>query len=220
MNQKRIGMMLILLLSMSMLTSAFAQETTQDISVEPTAYIVEAAPVAPEVMPEPQTEAVAEPEPATEAPAAVTQAPAAATEAPAATAQAPAPATDASATAQPETATQTPGATEASTPTPAGTPDATQAPDPTPSAVEQTAAPVQRSVSIQMDMPSHLSLGDTVTLYATLYGYDGLNLAFQWQYTYDGKQWFDAQGANSTDYTFAVSAQTTGTGWRLAVTVL
>lgn len=101
--------------------------------------------------------------------------------------------------------------------------DSTPEPEQTaqPESPAETAAPaVSRSVSIQMIVPDHLQLGDTVTLVATLTGYEGLNIALQWQYSFDGEQWFDAAGATGLRYSFAVSQDMAGTGWRLAVTIL
>ncbi|HNW86861.1 MAG TPA: hypothetical protein PLP25_09955 [Candidatus Limiplasma sp.] len=120
-------------------------------------------------------------------------------------------------------ATQAPEATD--------TPDATEAPAVTdePAATEtpadvtaapETEAPAVRSVEIHMDIPQNLKMGDTVTLTATLIGYEGVNVSLQWQYTKDGKTWTDAKGANSLTYAFQVNDETASTAWRLAVTVL
>lgn len=122
-------------------------------------------------------------------------------------------------------AAQTPADTMTeSTPEPELTaePDTTAEPiAPETEAPAETAAPVvSRSVSIQMIVPDNLQLGDTVTLVATLTGYEGLNVSLQWQYTFDGEHWFDASGANGMRYSFAVSEDMAGTGWRLAVTIL
>lgn len=89
---------------------------------------------------------------------------------------------------------------------------------------ELTATPtlINRSVLINMDVPADLKLGDTVTLTATLVGYDGLSVALQWQYSKDGEQWIDATGEGSDQLVFAfpVSDETANTAWRLGVTVL
>lgn len=96
--------------------------------------------------------------------------------------------------------------------------------------VEETATPeltatptlINRSVLINMDVPTDLKLGDTVTLTATLVGYDGLSVSLQWQYSKDGEQWTNATGEGSDQlvYAFQVSDETANTAWRLGVTVL
>ncbi|MEA4999460.1 MAG: hypothetical protein VB087_08750 [Candidatus Limiplasma sp.] len=210
-SRKLITVTLMVLLLTGMLSTAIAQDTTPIASVEPTAFVVEATPVPLETSSAPQADAA--PEATQEAPAATQAVQATQSEATEAITEAPA-------TAVPET--QAPATTaQAPLTTPAAAePAASQQPKPTEQATEQPAAPVQRSVSIKMDMPGTLSLGDTVTLTATLTGYEGQKLSLQWQYTFDGQQWFDVEGANQTSYAFTVSEQTAGTGWRLAVTVL
>ena len=108
------------------------------------------------------------------------------------------------------------------TPADTATPEATQTADSTTQEPTPTAQPIERSVEITMDIPTNLQMGDTVTLTATLIGYDNVNVALQWQYTKDGETWFDAQGEGCTTltYAFTVSDETAGTGWRLGVTVL
>lgn len=128
------------------------------------------------------------------------------------------PETTAEATAEPA-ADPTQEPTAEPDPTAEPTPEATETAPEATEAAEATQAP-ERSVSIQMDVPANLQMGDTVTLTATLIGFDGLNVAMQWQYSMDGQQWFDAQGATDTVYAFQVSEETSGSMWRLAVTVL
>ena len=176
---------------------------------------------------------------AQEAPAATAAPEAIAYSAPAET-ETPAPAAiDSFETEQPE-AQPTPGETAALTEEPALTPDptadatvepteqATEAPgeepavtpEPDAQAEEAVPAAVTRGVSIDMQVPAQLQMGDTVTLVATLYGYENVSIALQWQYTRDGSNWYNAAGATGLTYAFAVSEETAGTAWRLAVTVL
>jgi len=102
-------------------------------------------------------------------------------------------------------------------------PEASETPAMETATPELTATPtlVNRSVLINMDVPADLKLGDTVTLTATLVGYDGLNVSLQWQYSKDGEQWTDATGAGSNElvYAFQVSDETANTAWRLGVTI-
>lgn len=81
------------------------------------------------------------------------------------------------------------------------------------------AAPVTGSVSIALVAPETLRMGDTVTLVATLTGYDGVGVQLQWQSTRDGVNWADVAGANDLSYAFTVDEHTAGSSWRLAVTV-
>lgn len=123
----------------------------------------------------------------------------------------------------PPAETETPAPTDEVTEYPAA--DATEAPPQAteaPTEAPAEAQPVTRGVSIAMDIPDQLQMGDTVTLTATLYGYDDVNVALQWQYTRDGEEWFNAQdeGATTLTYAFTVNDETAGTAWRLAVTLL
>lgn len=134
------------------------------------------------------------------------------------------------ATPQPEQAaksdaTDTPDAT--ATPDATDTPEVSNTPDPTAVPTESatqeptvTESPVTRNVEISMDMPKNLKFGDTVTLTATLIGYDDVSVSLQWQYTKDGETWTDAPGANNLTYAFQVNDDTASTAWRLAVTIL
>ncbi len=81
-------------------------------------------------------------------------------------------------------------------------------------------APVERSAQIHVNYPDHPQYGDTVTLTATLTGYENTVVTVLWQYSYDGQTWVDAtgEGADTTMYSFQVSAETASTFWRLAVT--
>ena len=204
MNIKRIALMLVVLLSVGMVNASFAEE-----AVVPETIVME--------------EQASEPVEIAEAPVETT---------PAETQEAVVPdiTPDATEEAQP---TQEPAVTEA-TATPETT-EATAQPDETATvepataepAAEETAAateaaPIVRSVQIDMKVPENLQMGDTVVLSATLIGFDGLDVAVQWQYTKDGDNWTDAQGEGSTslEYAFQVSDETAGTAWRLAVTVL
>ena len=83
-----------------------------------------------------------------------------------------------------------------------------------------TEAPIQRDVHIEMNVPANLQIGDTIALNATLIGFDGVEVVLQWQYSKDGANWTDAQGATGLNYSFTVTEQNAGTTWRLAVTVL
>lgn len=93
---------------------------------------------------------------------------------------------------------------------------------PTP-AVTDTAEPQPqpvRSADIHVTIPPNPQYGDTVTLQATLSGYEGVSVSLQWQYSRDQEHWTDARGngANGTDYSFQINDDTVCTYWRLAVT--
>lgn len=107
----------------------------------------------------------------------------------------------------------------ADAPAEAADPEATA--DATPEALptDMPAAPANGSVSIALIAPETLRMGDTVTLVATLAGYDGLSVQLQWQSTRDGTNWADVEGANGLSYAFTVDEHTAGSSWRLAVTV-
>ena len=133
-------------------------------------------------------------------------------------------ANEAPATQEPESSATPDATAETTTPEPAeatATPESSLEPADSATATPAPAQP-QRSVLIHMDVPSGLQLGDSVTLSATLIGYDDVSVSLQWQYSHDGEHWTDAQGtgSNEMDYTFQVSDETAGTIWRLAVTIL
>ena len=201
MNIKRIALMLVVLLSVGMVNASFAEE-----AVVPETIVME--------------EQASEPVAIAEAPVETTPAETQAAVVPDIT-------PDATEEAQP---TQEPAVTDATATTEAtAQPDETATVEPATAepAAEETAAateaaPIVRSVQIDMKVPENLQMGDTVVLSATLIGFDGLDVAVQWQYTKDGDNWTDAQGEGSTslEYAFQVSDETAGTAWRLAVTVL
>lgn len=100
------------------------------------------------------------------------------------------------------------------------TAEATAVPTP---AVTDTAEPQPqpvRSADIHVTIPQNPQYGDTVTLQATLSGYEGVAVSLQWQYSRDQEHWTDARGngANGTDYSFQINDDTVCTYWRLAVT--
>ena len=100
------------------------------------------------------------------------------------------------------------------------TAEATDAPTP---AVTDTTEPQPqpvRSADIHVTIPKNPQYGDTVTLQATLSGYEGVSVSLQWQYSRDQEHWTDARGngANGTDYSFQINDDTVCTYWRLAVT--
>jgi len=90
---------------------------------------------------------------------------------------------------------------------------------PTP-APEATEVPVARSAQINVEAPDNPQLGDTVTLSATLIGYENTIVSVRWQYSTDEKNWVDAtgSGADTTEYSFQISSDNQSTYWRLAVT--
>lgn len=206
-NTRIIALAVAVLLSVSIAGVSLAEEAqlpTPDITAAPET-VIDAAPVAVQA---PQASEVPV-EPAYTSDTEATQTPAETM-----TESTPAPETTAEAEAPAETL-----APETEAPAETAAPQ-TEAPAETAAPAESAAPVANRNVSIEMIVPKGLQYGDTVTLVATLSGYEGLNVSLQWQYSYDGENWFDAEGANALRYSFAVSQEMAGTGWRLAVTVL
>jgi len=112
--------------------------------------------------------------------------------------------------------------TESQLPDPTAETTAAAIETPTP-AITDTAEPQPqpvRSADIHVTIPKNPQYGDTVTLQATLNGYEGVAVSLQWQYSRDQEHWTDAHGngANGTDYSFQINDDTVCTYWRLAVT--
>ena len=205
---KKLAFVLCVVLTISMCSFSFAEEMTN----APTEVVVTPAPVV-----EP-TKAPEKPAEATKAPAAVPTV---------------------TVTMEPvvtEEATEEPVATEEATEEPVVTEEATEQPEVTEEVTEEAAEEpvateeiteeateepvVERKVLVTVDAPAELHYGDHVTLNAELIGYEGATYTMQWQFSHDGTTWTDAQGANSTSYTFEVNEDTANTMWRLVVTVL
>lgn len=77
----------------------------------------------------------------------------------------------------------------------------------------------QRTVSVQCDAGAQMAEGTMITLTGVLSGFDGCDIAYQWQCD-SGNGWENVEGANSLTYSFSANAQTLNYGWRLSVTVL
>lgn len=196
-TSKLFSLLMAFLLSVGLLGSAFAEESTlvpADAAVEETVFYVQ---------PTAQTEQT----PATDANP--TQSPA--------SYEAAALVDDAAPGLE---ATATPNTTDTPEAMVEPTPEATAE---TPSVPQSTEVPAQtpvQSVNVHMQVPQNLQYGDEITLTATMTGFENTNYAVRWQFTRDGQTWQDADGsgADSTTFRFAVSDQNVGTGWRLAVT--
>ena len=194
MMKKFVAMAMSLLLTFMISSVAFAEET-----VVPTTEVIVQAEVTVTVTPEPEgpkQDKVADAEPIVTAEPVVSEQPT----------------SDALQAIDEETAT-------AETETPAVTEEPVTEATATTEPVA-TEAPIQRDVHIDMNVPANLQIGDTITLTATLIGFEGANVVLQWQYSKDGANWTEEQGATGLNYSFKVTEQNAGTTWRLAVTVL
>ena len=190
-TSKLFSLLMAFLLSVGLLGSAFAEESTlvpADAVVEETVFYVQ---------PTAQTEQT----PATETTPAQT------------------PADEETQTAADE-ATLAPEATDAPETTAEPAPQETDTATTVPENTAAPAQAASQSVSVHMQVPQNLQYGDEITLTATMTGFDNTNYAVRWQFTRDGQTWQDADGSgsDSTTFRFAVSDQNVGTGWRLAVT--
>ena len=90
----------------------------------------------------------------------------------------------------------------------------TVTPEPTP---EPT--PVTRRLAISASIPyDQLHIGDTLLLTAEVIGYDGLNVALQWQQRIDG-EWMNVQGATDATLAVLISEENLNSAWRYNIAV-
>jgi hypothetical protein len=64
-----------------------------------------------------------------------------------------------------------------------------------------------------------LNVGDKVTLYAILYGFEDDIFTLQWQQSEDGENWTDIQGETFNTYEFTLTEENLDLSWRMKVVV-
>ena len=86
--------------------------------------------------------------------------------------------------------------------------------------VGETVQP-ERSVIIRSSQGEVVTEGEIIYLTSKLKGFDGLDIAYQWQVDRgDGEGWVDVEGANRSKHMFVADKDTITYSWRLIVTIL
>ena len=84
----------------------------------------------------------------------------------------------------------------------------------------ETKAP-ERTVMIRSSQGDVVTEGEIIYLTSKLKGFDGLDIAYQWQVDRgDGAGWVDVEGANRSKHMFVADKETITYSWRLIVTVM
>ena len=84
----------------------------------------------------------------------------------------------------------------------------------------ETKAP-ERTVTIRSSQGDVVTEGEIIYLTSKLKGFDGLDIAYQWQVDRgDGQGWVDVEGANRSKHMFVADKETITYSWRLIVTVM
>lgn len=84
----------------------------------------------------------------------------------------------------------------------------------------ETKAP-ERTVTIRSSQGDVVTEGEIIYLTSKLKGFDGLDIAYQWQVDRgDGQGWVDVEGANRPKHMFVADRETIQYSWRLVVNVL
>ena len=79
----------------------------------------------------------------------------------------------------------------------------------------------ERSVIIRSSQGEVVTEGEIIYLTSKLKGFDGLDIAYQWQVDRgDGEGWVDVEGANRAKHMFVASRETIQYSWRLIVSIL
>ncbi len=79
----------------------------------------------------------------------------------------------------------------------------------------------ERSVTIRSSQGDVVTEGEIIYLTSKLKGFDGLDIAYQWQVDRgDGQGWVDVEGANRSKHMFVADKETIQYSWRLIVTVM
>ena len=79
----------------------------------------------------------------------------------------------------------------------------------------------ERSVQIRSSQGDVVTEGEIIYLTSKLKGFDGLDIAYQWQVDRgDGQGWVDVEGANRPKHMFVADRETIQYSWRLVVNVL
>ena len=84
----------------------------------------------------------------------------------------------------------------------------------------ETKAP-ERTVTIRSSQGDVVTEGEIIYLTSKLKGFDGLDIAYQWQVDRgDGAGWVDVEGANRPKHMFVADRETIQYSWRLVVNIL
>ena len=84
----------------------------------------------------------------------------------------------------------------------------------------ETKAP-ERTVTIRSSQGDVVTEGEIIYLTSKLKGFDGLDIAYQWQVDRgDGAGWVDVEGAKRSKHMFVADKDTITYSWRLIVTVM
>lgn len=96
--------------------------------------------------------------------------------------------------------------------------EAAEAVEETEEAETEEAETVERKVVVttSIDGAETVDLGTEITLYASLYGYDGVNYTLTWQRSLDGANW-ESIDAHDAAYTFVIDADNCAYYWRADV---
>lgn len=79
----------------------------------------------------------------------------------------------------------------------------------------------ERTVTIRSSQGDVVTEGEIIYLTSKLKGFDGLDIAYQWQVDRgDGAGWVDVEGANRSKHMFVADKETITYSWRLIVTVM
>ena len=79
----------------------------------------------------------------------------------------------------------------------------------------------ERSVMIRSSQGDVVTEGEIIYLTSKLKGFDGLDIAYQWQVDRgDGAGWVDVEGANRSKHMFVADRETITYSWRLIVIVM
>ena len=79
----------------------------------------------------------------------------------------------------------------------------------------------ERSVQIRSTQGDVVTEGEMIYLTSKLKGFDGLDIAYQWQVDRgDGQGWVDVEGANRPKHMFVADRETIQYSWRLVVNVM
>lgn len=88
-------------------------------------------------------------------------------------------------------------------------------------AKEETAEEIKEEkkvvVSSNMDGMEEAEAGTEVILSTELQGFGDAEVTFRWQYSVDGSDWMDIEGANADSYSFELTEETVQYYWRVIV---
>ena len=79
----------------------------------------------------------------------------------------------------------------------------------------------ERTVTIRSSQGDVVTEGEIIYLTSKLKGFDGLDIAYQWQVDRgDGEGWVDVEGANRSKHMFVADKETIQYSWRLIVSIM